>query len=492
MNGWQFKDMTINNNYDSISSETIIEKIPTVNIFTMLRLGLFNLGIGLISVLTLAVLNRVMISELGIPATIAAGTLALSQLVAPTRVWLGQLSDSKKLFGLHRTGYVRLGVAMAGICIFFAVQLVWLLGSDIVKNNGWQWNSQTIIFSLGLALIFIVQGIATGASSTPFTALLVDISDEDNRSKIVGTIWSMLMVGIVIGGITGNILLKNLAVGEDNVISLDVLQPPINSIFIIIPLIVIILTIIATWGVEKKYSRYRLRSSFVDREEGISFKRALKILTSSRQTGIFFSFLVMITMSLFMQEAILEPYGGEVFNMSIGETTMLNSFWGIGILIGYGTTGFLVIPRLGKTKTTKIGCILVALSFSLIILAGLTAIPQILQGAMVLFGIAAGITTIGSISLMLDLTAAETAGTFVGAWGLAQAMSRGIAIAIGGWILDIGRLIFSNAWLAYSFVFFFEALFIIGAIVLLNKVNVQEFQATTRQATAMVMEADLD
>ncbi len=484
--------MTINNNYDSISSETTREKMPKANIFTMLRLGLFNLGIGLISVLTLAVLNRVMISELGIPATIAAGTLALSQLVAPTRVWLGQLSDSKKLFGLHRTGYVLTGVAVVGICIFFAVQLVWLLGGDIVNNNGWQWNPQTILFSIGLALIFMVQGIATGASSTPFTALLVDISDEDNRSKIVGTIWSMLMVGIVIGGITGNVLLKNLAVGEDNVISLNELKPPINLIFMVVPLTVIILTIIATWGVEKKYSRYRLRSSFVDKEDCISLKRALKILTSSRQTGIFFSFLVMITMSLFIQEAILEPYGGEVFNMSIGETTMLNSFWGIGILIGYITTGFLVIPRLGKTKTTKIGCILVALSFSLIIFSGLTTMVVILQGAMVLFGVAAGITTVGSISLMLDLTAAETAGTFVGAWGLAQALSRGVAIAMGGWILDIGRLIFNNPWLAYSFVFFWEALFIIGAIALLNKVDVEEFQTTTYQATAMVMESDLD
>lgn len=482
--------MTSNNN--SVSASKTKEIMPQVNIGIMLRLGLFNLGIGLISVLTLAVLNRVMISELGIPATIAATTLALSQLVAPTRVWLGQLSDSKKLFNLHRTGYIRLGVVMGAIFIFFAVQLVWLLGGNIVNNNGWQWNSQTIIFSVALGFIFILQGIATGASSTPFTALLVDISDENNRSKIVGIIWSMLMVGIVIGGITGNILLKNLAVGEDNVISLDILKPPINSIFIVVPIIVIILTLIATWGVEKKYSRYHLRSSFVNREDSISLKRALKILTSSRQTGIFFSFLVMIAMSLFMQEAILEPYGGEVFNMSIGETTMLNSFWGIGILIGYGTTGFLVIPRLGKTKTTKIGCILVALSFSLIILSGLTAMAIMLKIAMILFGIAAGITTIGSISLMLDLTAAETAGTFVGAWGLAQAMARGIAIATGGWILDIGRFIFNNTWLAYSFVFFIEALFIIGAIALLNKVNVQEFQDSTSQATALVMEGELD
>jgi BCD family chlorophyll transporter-like MFS transporter len=485
--------MTIGNSSDSLSANKQIS-IPTVSPLTMIRLGLFNLGLGLMAVLTLAVLNRVMISELAIPASIAAGSLALSQLVAPSRVWLGQMSDSKTLFGFHRTGYVRLGIFLSGLAVFLAVQIVWVLGGLIENYQGWQWNIETIGWSTALAFTFIIYGLALGASSTPFTALLVDISDEDNRSKIVATVWSMLMVGIVIGGITGKVLLKNLQVSQDEniTIPLSTLQPPINSIFMLVPIIVVILAFIATWGVEKKYSRYRIRSSFVDREDSITLLNALKILTASRQTGIFFSFLVMITLSLFMQEAVLEPYGGEVFGMTIGETTLLNSFWGIGILLGYTTTGFLVVPSLGKNLTTKIGCILVAVCFGLIILAGLTQEQVMLKSAMVLFGIAAGIATIGSISLMLDLTAAETAGTFVGAWGLAQAMSRGLAIAMGGWILDIGRTIFSNPWLAYSLVFFCEALCVVGAIALLNQVNVQEFQNNTKKATAMVMEGDLD
>jgi BCD family chlorophyll transporter-like MFS transporter len=486
--------MNTNQDYHSREENQDIatKNIPPVGMLTILRLGLFNLGLGLMAVLTLAVLNRVMISELGIPAAIVSTTLALSQLVAPTRVWLGQLSDGKKLFGTHRTGYVRLGIAIAGISIFLAVQLVWLLGNNIQLHSGWQWNVTTMMVSLALGLIFIIYGIALGASSTPFTALLVDISEEENRSQLVAIIWSMLMVGIVIGGIMGKILLTKLTVAEGESISISTLQAPINLIFSLVPIVILGLAFIATWGVEKKYSRFRLRSSYVEREDGISLSRALRILTSSRQTGIFFSFLVMVTLSLFMQEAVLEPYGGEVFGMAIGETTALNSFWGIGILLGYGTTGFLVVPHLGKTQTTRMGCILVAICFILIILAGISQNSAVLQGAMVLFGIAAGITTIGAISLMLDLTAAATAGTFIGAWGLAQAMARGIAIALGGWILDLGKGIFANDWLAYSSVFFCEALCIFGAIALLNQVNISEFKTTTKQATTMVMESDLD
>lgn len=475
----------------SSSLMSVDSKLPPVDAFTIFRLGLFNLGIGLMSVLTLAVLNRVMISELGIPPTIAAGTLAISQLVAPARIWFGQMSDAKPIWGYHRTGYVRLGVVFLGITAFLSVQVVWQLGTLINTLGQWQWNPQTIGWTALLGGLFALYGLAISASSTPFTALLVDISEEENRSKLVAVVWSMLMVGIVIGGITGKKLLSPLE--QDNgTIGLEILQGPINFIFIIVPLIVLAFTVIATWGVEKKYSRYRLRSTVADREDSITLGRAWRVLTASRQTGIFFGFLVMVTLSLFMQEAVLEPYGGDVFGMAIGETTLLNSYWGIGILIGYSITGFFVIPRLGKTLTTKIGCILVAICFGLIILAGVTTEQTVLKGAMVLFGIAAGVTTIGSISLMLDLTAAETAGTFVGAWGLAQAMSRGIATWLGGVILDLGQFLLKMPLLAYSLVFGLEAIVILLAINRLNKVNIKEFQSNTQQIITQVMEGELD
>jgi BCD family chlorophyll transporter-like MFS transporter len=220
--------------------------------------------------------------------------------------------------------------------------------------------------------------------------------------------------------------------------------------------------------------------------------KALRVLTASRQTGIFFGFLLLMTISLFMQEAVLEPYGGEVFDMSIPDTTKLNAYWGLGTLIGVSTTGFLVVPRLGKTNTTKLGCLLVAFSFAVIILSGFTGQAKLLQVAVFLFGLAAGLTTTGAISLMLDLTAAETAGTFIGAWGLAQAMARAIATVSGGIVLDIGKSLFNVPVLAYGLVFALQALGMMAAIAVLSQVNVQEFQENTKEALANVMASDLD
>ena len=464
-----------------------------IGMLTIFRLGLFNMGLGLMAVLTLAVLNRVMISELGIPATVTGGILATSLFVSPARVWFGQLSDNRPLLGKHRTNYVLIGTAIFGLAVFLAVQAVWQLGAVVENSGGWLWNGQTIGWSALLCLVMAIYGLAVSCSSTPFTALLVDITEEERRSKLIAIVWSMLMVGIVIGGVTGSIVFKTIeaeGISAGN-IPLEILQPPINNVFSLVPFIVLALALIATWGVEKKYSRFTSKTA-TKRDDSITIGTAIATLTTSRQTGIFFSFLSILTIGLFMQEAVLEPYGGEVFGMSIGETTQLNAFWGVGILLGYSVTGFFIIPALGKKLTTKIGCILVALCFGTIILAGFTQQPKMLQSAMVLFGIAAGIATVGGISLMLDLTAAKTAGTFIGAWGLAQAMSRGLATLIGGVILDIGKGIFATPLQAYSLVFIIQALCTIAAIIILSRVDVKEFKETTGKALSTVMEGDLD
>ena len=93
---------------------------------------------------------------------------------------------------------------------------------------------------------------------------------------------------------------------------------------------------------------------------------------------------------------------------------------------------------------------------------------------------------------MLDLTAAETAGTFIGAWGLSQAIARGIATLSGGIVLDIGKKIFGIPLYAYSFVFVCEAIVMIIAVSLLSRVNVQEFRTDAKQAIAAVFANEID
>jgi MFS transporter, BCD family, chlorophyll transporter len=462
----------------------------------MLRLGVFNMGLGIMSLLTLGILNRVMIEELRVPALIAAGAIAVHQFMAPARVWFGQMSDAKPIFGYHRSGYIWLGIFTVAVTSFIALQVVWQIGDRIAAVG---WGPQVYPWVGLLGLLFAVYGLALSATSTPFTALLVDVSDEDSRSRLVGIGWAMLMVGIITGVIIASIVLKPLELNAP----IEQIQGAVNRLFIIAPVVVCVLAVLSTFGIERKYSRLAQRSSLRDREDSITLGQALSILTASRQTGLFFAFLLVLSLSLFMQDAILEPYGGEVFGMTIAETTQLNAAYGMGTLIGIIFTGWLVVPRIGKKRTVAMGCSWAALCLVGITLAGLTAAPQILLTTVFLFGIASGILTLGAIVLMLDLTIAETAGTFIGAWGLAQAMARGSATVLGGGVLDLGRAILRTfngagevgqpqAFLAYGLVFTLQAVGMIVAIGLLSRVNIQEFQANAKDAITAALASDMD
>ncbi len=459
--------------------------LPRLKLLTMFRLGLFQTGLGMMSVLVFGVLNRVLIRELGVPATLSTIILALTLFVAPARIWFGHMSDTKPLWGYHRTGYVWVGAASLAIVSVLLVQVMWQVG-DSLKAEGW--TTPTYAWTGLLALLFALYGLAVSACSTPFATLLVDVSDEDNRSKLVGIDWSMLIGGTIIGAILIGVLLKKLTLNAP----IELLQVQINRLFLIVPLLVFGLAFVATWGVEKKYSRYTLRSTLVNQEEKITLNRAWRILTATRQTGLFFTFLVLMTIGLFMQDAILENYGGDVFNMEVGKTATLNAFWGTGTLVGLCVAGFLLVPRLGKRKTTRLGGLLVIFSLVWVVLSGFTHKPEQLQIALLFFGLVSGVLTTGALTLMLDLTAAETAGTFIGAWGLAQALARGVATVTGGVVFDTGKKLFSNLVLAYGLVFAVQAACMALAVWFLTRVNVQEFRTNAREAIATVIESDLD
>jgi BCD family chlorophyll transporter-like MFS transporter len=442
------------------------------------------MGLGMMSVLVFGVLNRVLIRELGVPATIATVILALTLFVAPARIVFGQLSDSKPLWGMHRTNYVLIGAASLAILAYLTVQVMWQAGASLQATG---WTTQTYSWLGFLALMFGLYGIAVSACSTPFATLLVDVTEEDDRSKIIAIDWSMLIGGTIIGAIIIGVLLKKLSIDA----SIEAIQAAVNRLFIIVPLIVLGLAWIATWGVERKYSRFASRS-VINTEGKLSLGRAWRILTASRQTQLFFTFLVAMTLGLFMQDPVLETYGGDVFKMPIGATASLNAFWGTGTVVGIMIAGFLMSPRIGKRRTAKWGCLLTAASLIWVILAGFTANPKALQVALLIFGLASGVTTTGALTLMLDFTAAETAGTFIGAWGLSQALAKGLSTVIGGAALDIGKRLTPNLVIAYGLVFTLQACCMFLAVWLLGRVSVQEFRANAKDAIAAVIQNDAD
>ena len=318
-----------------------------------LRLGLFQACLGALSVLTLGIFNRLLIEEFAVPAALTALALGCQQLVAFSRVWFGQRSDRCRWNGLRRTPFIIGGAAAFCVLTWIAGRLVlWIAAASMLDDT-----SAVIGRGLILAVVFLLYGLAISASSTPFAALLVDVSTEKQRPALVSIVWSMLMVGIVAGAIILSSFLGSACASAELTDVID----GVGRLIAIAPVVIFGLVLIAITGVEPRISKTNQvgQGQSNDNDQEISLSSSWRILRASPQVGYFFAVLSLFTFSLFLQEAVLEPYGGAIFAMDVCATTRLNAIWGVGTLLGIATTGFLFVPRLGAQRTALVGGVVV-------------------------------------------------------------------------------------------------------------------------------------
>ena len=429
-------------------------------------------------------LNRVMLTELGFPGLLVGGALALEQLVAPARILFGQLSDARPWGGRHRTPYIWLGSAIFCSLAVLLIPLIFRLHAAFAS-------SQASAITAGIAALCGVvacYGLAVSLATTPYLALVIDLTDEQERPRAVGLIWCLLTVGIVAGAIATSLCLK----GLDGVSDPAVLEPVLLGFMSRVAGVVFLLTLFATWGIEPKGQRRGL-SRAEDREDAITLAAAWKLITCSRQVLVFFCFLLAFTLAVFLQDPILESYGAEVFGLPIAATAGLSAIWGVGTLLGLLVAGLWLVPWLGKFAAARLGCQLILGALLLLVLVGLSAEPNALRIVLFLFGLATGIGTNATLVLMLDLTLPEVAGTFVGVWGLAQAYSRALGKVLGGGLLDLARSLSpgADAYLPYALVLSLEAAVAVLALVLLSKVSLKQFKADTSTGLDRVLAAEL-
>ena len=466
-----------------------------LGLFTTLRLGLFQGCLGCLAVIFAGLLNRVMISELAFPGLLVGGALAFEQFVAPSRVLFGQISDAHPLAGRHRVPYIWLGtllfcgLAVLSIPLIFQVAELLQAGQQLALFGG----------IAALCGLFALYGLAVSLATTPYLALVIDRTNETERPRAVGLIWCLLTVGIVVGAIAIAISLR----GLDGISDPAVLQPVLTGFMSKVAVAVLLLTLVATFGIDRPRRGASSRAgstataSTPARDDAITLRQSWALITSSRQVLVFFSFLVLFTLGLFLQDPILESYGAEVFGMPIAATASLNAVWGTGTLLGLLLAGLLVVPRLGKLATARLGCQLIATSLLLLVLVGLSGQVPLLQLVMLLFGLAAGLGTNSALVLMLDLTLPEAAGTFVGVWGLAQALSRALGKLLGGGLLDVGRWLQQSldlgggAFLAYALVLGVELLVALAALWMLSRVNLRQFREDTGRSLSKVLALEL-
>ncbi|HJO33938.1 MAG TPA: BCD family MFS transporter [Anaerolineales bacterium] len=369
----------------------------------LLRLGLFQMAAGGLSVLFLGVLNRVMRFELGLDLLVVGllvgGGHYLGAVVA---IPFGHFSDMHRIGGYRRTLYILLGVSLTG--------LILALSPWVVR---WLAPTATPLHIAAAFIFFLLEGMATFVAGTAYLALIADRTSRVERGPATGIVWTLMMVGIIVTGVGAAMFMRIYAFER------------MVTLFTGGFAVTLLLAVVALWRQEP-----RSRDELYSRHE--SLRVALTLLARSQNSRRFAVFLMVGMFSYFMQDVILEPFGGEVFGLPPAETTRFNSYMGVGVVAGMLLGGLSLIPWMGKRWVAGLGCWIMVTAFGGLAAVGFSESARILAAAITLLGLGAGFFTVGSVSLMMDMTSSQHTGLFMGAWTLVQALAKGPASLLSG------------------------------------------------------------
>lgn len=411
----------------------------------ILRLALFQVSVGLAAVLLNGTLNRVMIVELETPTWIVALMIAIPLLIAPFRALIGHRSDThRSVLGWRRVPYIWFGtLAQFGGLAIMPFSLVLLTRPDT--------------FAAGLAaacLAFLLTGAGMHVTQTAGLALATDIASEDKRPRVVALLYVMLLAGMMVAAFTiGNLLVDFTATKLIQVIQgAAALTMGLN--------------IIALWKQEA-----RNRQITMSDEDRPGFSEIWASFTSQPHTKRLLLAIGFGAMAFAMQDALLEPYGGQILGLSVGSTTALTGTWAIGALFAFAYCANRLSAGSDPLRLAGFGAVAGIAAFLMTLFAApLASAPLLFVGATGI-GFGTGLFSVGTMIAAMGLAQNGSSGLALGAWGAVQASCAGLGIALGGLIRDgVGYFALADQATGYTTVYCLEILLLLVTMVILGPV----------------------
>ena len=379
----------------------------------LLRLSLFQVSVGMAIVLLNGTLNRVMIVELGVPSWLVALMVSLPLVFAPFRALIGFRSDRhRSALGWRRVPYIWMGTLLqfGGLAIMpFA--LIVLSGDS---------NGPEYIGELGAALAFLLVGAGLHTAQTAGLALATDLAPEPSRPRVVAFLYVMLLAGIVASALVFGIALAEFS----EVRLIQVIQGA--------ALLTMIFNTVALWKQEA-----RRPGGSIDETEAVSFREAWEAF---RAAGLSRRALIVVgvgTAAFSMQDILLEPYGGEILRLTVGETTALTAMLAGGTLMGLALAARWLGKGMDHYRLAAVGVIAGIAAFSAVLFAAPFDSVPLFRIGVVLIGFGGGLFAVGTMTAAMTLAGEGHSGLALGAWGAVQASAAGAAIALGGAIRDL-------------------------------------------------------
>jgi MFS transporter, BCD family, chlorophyll transporter len=386
----------------------------------LLRLSLFQVTVGMALVLMVGTLNRVMIVELRVPATLVAVMLALPLVFAPFRALIGFKSDTfRSALGLRRLPFIFKGTMyqFGGFAIMPFALLVLSGYGEAVDAPRW-------IGLSAAALAFLLVGAGVHIVQTVGLALATDLVPEEDQPKVVGLMYVMLLVGMIVSAFVYGWLLETYTPGR----LVQVIQGS--------AVVTIMLNGIAMW---KQEARNRARAQAP--QPVVGFTQAWAKLAARPGMLRLLVVIALGTAGFGMADVLLEPFGGQVLQMSVAQTTRLTVVLAFGSLLGFG----LASRWLGRgglpMGVAATGAAIGVPAFLLVLVSALALSVPLLLLATLAAGFGAGLFGHGTLTATMRSAPRDQIGLSLGAWGAVQTTAAGVAIAIGGVIRDVMLLV---------------------------------------------------
>ena len=388
---------------------------PDLPLSRLLRLALFQVSVGMALVLLVGTLNRVMIVELGVPASLVAVMLALPVLYAPARALIGHRSDHHRSeLGWRRVPYIWMGtlVQFGGLAIMPFALLV--LGG---RGDASSWPAWIGPLSAGIAFLLVGAGLHT--VQTAGLALATDLAPVSSHPKIVGLMYVMLLAGSMAAAAVFGTLLADFSPGR----LIQLIQASAVA--------TLVLNTIALWKQETRRPA-RFLSASARPEFGLTWRA----YTQTAGTRVRLAAIGLGTMAFSMQDVLLEPYGGQVLGMTVGNTTALTASLALGGLVGFSMASWILGRGADPLRLSIAGALVGLPAFALLILApALGSVPIFVAGVAAV-GLGGGLFGHGTLTATMISAPTEQAGLALGAWGAVQATSAGVAVGLGGILAD--------------------------------------------------------
>jgi BCD family chlorophyll transporter-like MFS transporter len=396
-------------------ADAATEELP---LSRLLRLSLFQISVGMALVLLIGTLNRVMIVELDVPASLVSLMLALPLLFAPFRALIGFRSDNhRSVLGWKRVPYIWQGtlIQFGGLAIMPFALLVLSGGGN--AGHAPQW-----IGRLGAALAFLLVGAGLHTTQTIGLALATDLAPVEARPKVVGLMYVMLLVGMILSALFFGASLVDFTPAR----LIQVIQG--------CALATMVLNVIALWKQEARKPR---RGNAIGVDDDPQFSDAWREFTRGNDAIRRLVAIGVGTMAFSMEDVLLEPYGGQILHLTVGSTTKLTATLAIGGLIGFGLASRVLSRGADPFRMASAGALVGIPAFLFVIFSAPLYSPLLFGFGTFLIGFGGGLFGHGTLTATMNRAPAEQRGMALGAWGAVQASAAGIAVAFSGVMRDL-------------------------------------------------------